>query len=879
MEEKAQKPAVEENSFEAFEKEFQDVLNELAGENSLDLKFRAEHEKLITALKNSHENENRLMTKCRELKAEIRANAVKVEAALKLSHEDQATIMPLKKEIEKAWEMVDAAHEKEKIAKDTIKTLQQEINRLTVLVEQEVVVSKAEVQSVGELLKIKEQLTAERDKLLSELVTLRDNFEKATIKQHEAEEANMKTQETILQLEQDIQVRQNECSRETRQKETLEKELKQLRADVEAQQLEMKAIIAQSQHSKDNQKKMEQQLYEQKILNERVSKELEQLQVRKTKLQQENDQNTLRLEQLTYENNQQASELKMVREEVSQMKQETVKLTKIREATQKKLRLMEVQKLEVEEQRDTLKNQIGGLEKEMEMAEKQTESDKKKIDELIREKDMLSKNMIKAANATEKQLNLVKLHEQTKKTLDQEILNYRDEAQKQRKIIFQLEKERDRYINEASDLTQKVLSNMEDLKVREMEIFEYKKKIAEAETKLKQQQNLYEAIRAERNNYSKNLRDTQHEITDIKHKLKSMTQENGQLTEEIKSKEAALVKEHLEFQRIEKEKKALKAELQKMKQQAQETKQYMDNQEVEEQKLQKIIADADAEKVSLKKELDQVSSERDILGTQLVRRNDELALLYEKIKIQQSIMNKGEIQYNQRVEDIRLLKLEIRKLRSEKSVLNKTVSNVEDLRREVFHMQKDLLKERARCQSLQEKLENPINVHRWRRLEANDPSTFELIQKIHSLQRHLIKKSKEVVEKELLLQEKEKLYVELKHILARQPGPEAAEQLLIYQQTLKKKTRQLKTVTAELNMFESHAKQYKNEIEQLTSELHDMKKKYLMQKRKEQACRENERSLEQAGQPLIMPQRIEGPRFTGGGFSLKQGKKIAARTP
>lgn len=64
--------------------------------------------------------------------------------------------------------------------------------------------------------------------------------------------------------------------------------------------------------------------------------------------------------------------------------------------------------------------------------------------------------MIKAEHATENQLNLVKLHEQTKKTLDQEILNYRDEAQKQRKIIFQLEKERDRYINEASDLTQKV---------------------------------------------------------------------------------------------------------------------------------------------------------------------------------------------------------------------------------------------------------------------------------------------------------------------------------------------------------------------------------------------------------------------------------------
>ena len=73
-------------------------------------------------------------------------------------------------------------------------------------------------------------------------------------------------------------------------------------------------------------------------------------------------------------------------------------------------------------------------------------------------------------------------------------------------------------------------------------------------------------------------------------------------------------------------------------------------------------------------------SERDILGTQLVRRNDELALLYEKIKIQQSTLNKGEIQYNQRLEDIRVLKLEIKKLRREKAILQKSVANVDDLR-------------------------------------------------------------------------------------------------------------------------------------------------------------------------------------------------------
>ena len=76
--------------------------------------------------------------------------------------------------------------------------------------------------------------------------------------------------------------------------------------------------------------------------------------------------------------------------------------------------------------------------------------------------------------------------------------------------------------------------------------------------------------------------------------------------------------------------------------------------------------------------------------------------------------------------------------------------------------------------------------------QGSDPSTYEMIQKIQTLQKRLIAKTEEVVEKELLIQEKEKLYVELKHILARQPGPEVAEQLQIYQQTLKEKTKQMK---------------------------------------------------------------------------------------
>ena len=39
-------------------------------------------------------------------------------------------------------------------------------------------------------------------------------------------------------------------------------------------------------------------------------------------------------------------------------------------------------------------------------------------------------------------------------------------------------------------------------------------------------------------------------------------------------------------------------------------------------------------------------------------------------------------------------------------------------RRELYHLQRDLLRERTRCKALEEELENPMNIHRWRKLEV-----------------------------------------------------------------------------------------------------------------------------------------------------------------
>lgn len=178
------------------------VLNELVGDRSLE-RFRVEYEKLHRALKKSHggcwvargclhacvqagpdpaslhapatpaESEIRLIKRCRELNAEIVANAAKVQTALKLNEEDQGTIATLKKEIEKAWKMVDASHEKEAKAKETITQLKMEIANLTRLVEQGSGLALGEESTLNDLIKQKEELVRERDMQVDQIMALR----------------------------------------------------------------------------------------------------------------------------------------------------------------------------------------------------------------------------------------------------------------------------------------------------------------------------------------------------------------------------------------------------------------------------------------------------------------------------------------------------------------------------------------------------------------------------------------------------------------------------------------------------------------------------------------------------------------------------------
>lgn len=142
---------------------------------------------------------------------------------------------------------------------------------------------------------------------------------------------------------------------------------------------------------------------------------------------------------------------------------------------------------------------------------------------------------------------------------------------------------------EAEDANRRYFTSLEQLKLQDIQIRELQKQIAGCTARLKQQQNLYEAVRSDRNLYAKSLLEVQQEIDTMKSKFKIMNHQIEQLKEEIIAKDHALVKEHFNHHLVDKEKEGLRNELTKIKKQIYSSEQMILNQRAEIQKLSQII--------------------------------------------------------------------------------------------------------------------------------------------------------------------------------------------------------------------------------------------------------------------------------------------------
>eukprot|EP00929_Paragymnodinium_shiwhaense_P008461 TRINITY_DN112414_c0_g1_i1.p1 TRINITY_DN112414_c0_g1~~TRINITY_DN112414_c0_g1_i1.p1 ORF type:complete len:861 (+),score=377.43 TRINITY_DN112414_c0_g1_i1:153-2735(+) len=842
----AELEAFESSAFEALEKDFQEVLQELIADKSLE-HFRLEYEKLHRALKKSHESEKRLIKKCRELNQEIVSNAAKVQTALNLSKEDQSTIANLKKEIERAWKMVEASHEKEQRAKETIHNLKVEIASLSHLVEQGAGLSVNQENTVNSLITQRDELAKTRDRLEAQVQKLNgDNILLTeTVQKHESEKLQGEVE--IANLKDMLNAKRTEADRELRRRERLDKELQELRGTLHARDKSLAQAKSDVKAQEEQKALLENTLKDHQLSVKTRKQEQEKLEAEIEELKTQNKAEEHAKQKIHEDNTELTKDLKTKAEEIKNWTQDKDKAQKAYDQLKRRKALDDDERHELELSRAVLRSDAENLIREIEQLRRQVDSDAKTIAEIMRERETLNRGVIDTDARTKKQVETVKKHETRTKQLESDVSRVKQDLQEAIKKVYELDKAREKYGIELSLANSKHMAALEELKNRDNKISELQKNYADVKGKLAQQKQLYENVRTDRNLYSKNLVESQDEIAEMKRKFKIMYHQIEQLKEEIKEKDQALVKERLGHNTEQNKCQIIKDAMEKAKKRLAQLQSQKETQQAEIKKFLSRFQEAEQERNVQKRKYEEIISERDVLGTQLIRRNDELALLYEKIKIQQRTLQQGEIAYKQRLEESRGLQIKTAALKRELHIGKQQVANIDDLKKEVFQLQRELLQERTKVKALSEELENPLNVHRWRKLEGSDPATYEMMIKVKALQKRLISKTEEAVENDLAIQDKEKLYLEMKSLLAKQPGPEVVEEVGRQQQALKEKTKQMKAMAAELNMYHAQLNDYKDEIERLTKELQVTKRRYFEHRHREQLVKDTSTTSKTSG--------------------------------
>jgi chromosome segregation ATPase len=730
-------------SFEQLETECNEVIKALEEDSSLE-KFRIEYEKLFMTLKKTCHQEKQLVEKCQELNDELSSNAGKVKDIINRSRRDQSTIHLLKQDAEKAWSLVNANRTKEHSISQTVDKLQDEVSRLCSQLEQE----RTRVMQQDENCK---KIALERDKLKvqyregsGEIITLEKTvsdmdarIEKMNTKMSDLREANGALTDEICTTNKIVEKEQRKCERYDREK--IELKLKYEKKTSEYIDLEYteSSHRNKAEHTtkelNETKRKLEDRTNESEELTQKIKQLTESLALQKDKMSAINE-----------DSRQCKRDLKLVQEGAAKITSEKAQIQRKFDSEHKTvLRLQQVVD-DTKSSSHASQREIQSIKRELDDCRKREEDSSRQNGVLEREKNI---NLSKIQRTEEKvrRANEDAFHnDQAILSLEKELASAKEETGRLKR---QLRNHGQVFKQQNTDMVKRssTIDGLHDeARVREIEMEELQKQLRQWESKFKEQSQICNNLQVERGKASRKAIEAHSELEKLKSKGGGLNNEVKKLRNDLSTKEEHVLKTQFELKQERAKNEHRGNELSRLRQQILQQESLAQKQDSEICRLSASLRKMDSASLVQKKDYDQVINERDILGTQLIRRNDELALMHEKVKIQENSLKTGELQYQERLEDIRQFKLKTLEIQRELNTRKEGSTDSDELTKELAQKDQELLKEKIKVKALSEEIEKPLNLHRWRKLEGTDPTSLELNKKIDLLQKRLIKKTEEV---------------------------------------------------------------------------------------------------------------------------------------
>lgn len=237
---------------------------------------------------------------------------------------------------------------------------------------------------------------------------------------------------------------------------------------------------------------------------------------------------------------------------------------------------------------------------------------------------------------------------------------------------------------------------------------------------------LYDVVKNERNKYVNLIQASTQALAEMKEKIKILHNEVEVLRNESLAKDKALVKEKLAHATAQCSRDSLRLDTNKSHDAYRAKQEQVEQQIVEIDKLNGIITHTEKELLRLKKKYELAVDARNATGVQLIDRNDELCILYEKSNLQEQALSAGETGLTRKDQEIRVLKIELADLQRQLENARRQLPHLPELAQRIMSLQEELKQEKDVTELLCRDLETPKNNDRWRALGGEDPDEEQL---------------------------------------------------------------------------------------------------------------------------------------------------------
>ncbi|XP_059843201.1 coiled-coil domain-containing protein 146 isoform X2 [Hypanus sabinus] len=374
--------------------------------------------------------------------------------------------------------------------------------------------------------------------------------------------------------------------------------------------------------------------------------------------------------------------------------------------------------------------------------------------------------------------------------------------------------ERDSKARDLVNIQHKRDRTIEELKAEKLSLHDSKKKHKQLLISLKNFVKIYQIIKNERNKYVNLIQSAAQVSAEMREKIKILQNETEILRTSTLLKDSQLQKYKLKYSNSYVIRDSLRRAICKIDQVLREMGEKREGQKIKLAKLSSLINQTEEEMIKLRKRYESVVRNRNERGIQLIEREEEVCVFYEKLSIQDSLIGNGDKELHSIEEEIQFLKIQLAEETRKIQKFRRDVPCKQEVEENLAALHKELIQCQNKVQSLEKILVDPSNANRARLLGGDDPSFDEIYTRVNEMELKLAEKEEQLLEKDLILEQVTRLteQISVKAMNGKEDTLTLAKKMNEIQGKIKNVTRKMMAVVSELSMQQADTIQLQQNV-------------------------------------------------------------------